>query len=169
VASSWHTPRKLTRLRAESGTTNVLKDGEQKSYAGVLFVREDALRALAPTTAVGGLVGADLVGGERLEIAWRRGGRSQISWRELAAHADLGYLPAPQLAFVDRGEIGLLFASETPHAGLQFREPHSIVHCIGVVSANDLHDVPVTSEAPSRETDRSAAFRAPALRRERFA
>jgi hypothetical protein len=114
-----------------------VRNGEPLAYVGVLFVREDALRGLARDGA-DGAVDAAQVDGETVEVSWRSGGRSRLPWRELRERAGLGVLPAPRLAFAGEGEIGLLFASETPQPHLRFREPHSVVQPIGVLTAEGL-------------------------------
>jgi len=117
---------------------SLFKDGEPQGYAGILFVRDDAVRQLAREGVDGAMSGAALLDGETVEVCWRSGSRTRIAWAELREHAGLRELPAPGVAFACEGEIGLLIASATPCAGLTFREPHSVVHSIGVLTAEGL-------------------------------
>jgi hypothetical protein len=117
-----------------------VRAGEPSEYVGILFVREDAIRALARVGA-DGAVDAAQVEGETVEVSWRGGSRSRLPWRMLRERAGLDSLPAPRLAFAGEGEIGLLITSETPRPHLRFREPHSVVQPIGVLTTEGLrHD-----------------------------
>lgn len=116
-----------------------------EDYVGILYVDKEAL----PGLSGGSKNGASLQRAElspvdgTIRIAWQGGGETSLPWREIQSRSGLNRLPAPRVAFASGdGRLGLLFQSQTPHEGLAFREPHSIIRSLGLLTAAGIKPEP---------------------------
>lgn len=113
------------------------KDVLQTLFQGILYVDGEML---------GGANGDEdtikeaRMNGQGITITWHRGRKSTVAWSQIREKTN-ALLPRPRLVFVHGSrDIGLLFASDAPVAGLEPRKPNSLIGALGWLTPQGFSD-----------------------------
>ena len=111
-----------------------MQDREWAGYVGVLFVDRAVIQELTGSKEQRFIERVSLKG-QFIEVKWQGGHTSALTWLQIREKGELDHLPVPTCAFVnERTAIGLILHSTTPRADLAYREPHSIIRRIGLLT-----------------------------------